>query len=209
MYNKIIAAAFFIITLLVGINNSNAADVGEFFRSNLPVYRIVTAEGGNLSTTIDCATGNLTAVLTPTFQFSTNLPGGGITNWVFRSTVNTSDSGDVNGMYGPTADPSIILGNITTPPTEAAVDDIKNGTLISNNNAIAYPTSLTFGAGTLVIQDYTFDDVQDRYEIRSRGSGNRFINMNIETPVRTGTYNAMDSSGDYQAIVYFAFIPTP
>lgn len=211
MYNKnILTFCLIAVLFLSAFKIAQAADLRQHFSSVLATWaRVVVAAGGVVNTTIDCDTGDLATALTPRFWFATNQSGTGTTNWSMSATIQDSGANTVNAMYGTAANPSIILANTTTPPTLAAINDIKNGTLTSNANAIAYatPATLALGSGTLNITQNFYRDTgsTDYYRIVSRSRGYRYITLTIGPGVRTGTFSALDTPGDYQAVVTFQF----
>lgn len=221
MYKKIILSLFLITALLINISNyANAANMSERFSAFSATWHDVNLKGGVLDADIDClyGTGNLNHNLTPTFKFGTNESILKTSNWAMTATIYAQGGVPVNAMYGPDTDPSIILANTRIDglndyrPTIGAINNIKDGSLNDNPNAIAYPITLSFNAwlpGRLIIESYGYNDGLDRFDVVSRGRHKREVTLNVLSSARVGSFNSTDTFGPYQAEVTFAYIPAP
>lgn len=165
---------------------------------------------GNMTSTIDTETGDMTTPLNINFNIVSNA---NLTNIQLKALVTDSSSNLDNAIYcndttSATSLPlSLVLANTTYTPLVTAISDCEttSSTFANNPNAIAYSGTVSIdNGGTLSYSS------SNGYINANINTGTSNLNLALTTSAKAGTYdntNYSDEVGDYKVEVYLDNIP--
>lgn len=205
---------YFYITIFILLTffiNPTYADTTSTHTFIFDVSNSVTVNvTGNMTSSIDTETGNMTTPLNINFNIVSNAT---LSNIQLKALVTDSTSNLDNAIYAndvtsATSIPlSVVLANTTYTPTVNAIDDCETvtSTVANNPNAVAYTGTVTVdNSGTL---SYS---TANGYINANLNTGTSNINLALTTSAKAGTYdttNYSDEIGDYKVEVYLDNIP--
>lgn len=203
--NKLILIAIIIFSSI----NTAIADNTVVQNINIvyPSVSSVVTDGGNLNTTIDPLTGQISVDLTPNFVISTNNAKGVIAE--FSAKIDTT-SGMYNSMSGNSANATtgtILLSNTTYKPTVADVDNALSSSAIPQNNPNVIGYQINFDNLTKSGNDIVFaqagSTIASGLVMKKKGTATVLVTISNNSLINSKTYNlTTDVAGAYQSIIY-------
>lgn len=177
----------------------------QYFAAPLAPGDSVSANGGNITATIDISTGALSAAFAPGFTMNTN--NSGSSPQLNLTATATSQGGSQNAIFDVSTIRYIILANSTVPPPVSSFTDIKTGspTAANNPNAIAYTINDPTAVATRSTVSYDSTGKFWVITLLKNGNTNTSITVPASTPF-ANTYSSDDEPGNYQAIITLSFI---
>jgi len=174
---------------------------------SFPSVNNVAVSGGNLSTSIDPITGNLSSELSTVFSISTNYNRGLIAD--FSAKVN-SMNGIINAIQGTNAGSNIgtgVLANTDFLPNSTSIQNAlsANASSVNNPNAVGYEISFEnqTGAGNNPVFAYNGSQIATGYILYKKGSTTIIVKLRNNPSILAKTYNnSYDTSGSYQMTIY-------
>lgn len=190
--------------MFLSISKSFAGQTSNVMALALASNQTVTpVTGRNLSAIINPDTGNLSVALNPGFNISSNAKPNG--TLILKAEITDSSltlrQAILPVVGGPIA---LLLANTTNRPTNADYLDIKNGTLTSNSNIIAYPFTVTTDSPADVT--ITYNNTTNQYDIVTSKNQQKQINTQVTSlaPI-PNTYTYADSAGSYEANITLTY----
>lgn len=190
--------------MFLSISKSFAATTSNVMSLALAsTQSVAPIAGRNLSAVINTDTGNLSVALNPGFDISSNAKPNGVL--ILKVEITDSSLTLRQAILPVTGGPiALLLANTTNRPTNSDYLDIKNGTLTSNANIIAYPFTVTTDKPADVT--ITYNNTTNQYDIVTDKNQSKQINTQVTSlaPI-PNTYTFLDSAGSYEAAITLTY----
>ena len=168
--------------------------------TNVPYTASVTKKSSVDSVTMDAVTG-VQSGLSTVFTLQTN---GGDEHFDYIITSHIDIEGDTVPAYGN--DGRLLFAHTTIPPTSAAVNNAKNGTLPSKN-VFAYPTRTDCTGGIHSSFQPNYKTYGNCHVITMGQAVSTDVTHTVQSNPSANTYEpGNDEAGSYRATIVFTIV---